>query len=143
MADVIIHLPLLLVLVFLREDLATCSPLITSSANTLLSDMHTRRDEDADIHGCTAMHETGFSGSFHIHPSGIVVYGCLCFLRPQTQTEIGRGGEGGVCVCMWCVWRPTDGWNEGGPYKDEARCYNNCLLMVQWMFLQLTRPECI
>lgn len=97
------------------------------SQNSLL--WHTHRNEDADIHGCTTTQthmRRDFIWPLLIPPLGVIVHGCVCFLGPQTQTVMGRGGGSG-----------------GRPYKDEVRCCNNCLLMVQWLFLQFTRPLCI
>ena len=57
MADVITCLSSLAALVFLREDLATCSPLITYSVKTLFSDTRTEirtlAFTDAQLHTYT------------------------------------------------------------------------------------------
>ncbi len=99
-----------------------------------LPGIYTRRNEDADIHGCTATHihkRQDFSGPLLIPPLCVIVHGCVCFLGPQTQTVVGRGGGGGwrrdqrmervgeghtemkldaiITVCLWfngcfCSW---------------------------------------
>lgn len=68
---------------------------------------------------------TNVKGSHLISPLGVIGPGYV--LGPQTM--ISRGVRGGVLV-----GRPTDGWSERGVWRDEVRCYNNCLLMVEWLF---------
>lgn len=98
-----------------------------SLPDTLTQKMRMLTFMHAQLH---ILRETGFIGPLPIPPLGVIVHGCMCFLGPQTQTVMGRGGGGGA----------MEGERGGGPYKDGARCYNNCVLMVQWLFLQLTRP---
>lgn len=108
--------------VFLRED--TCSPLITHSVTALIVTWtHTQKmrmltSTDAQLH-IAHMHRSP-------PPSHPWVQLCM-------DVCASWGTDRGEQKC----WK---GFNGRQPFQDEARCYDNCIHKIQWLFLQLARP---
>lgn len=105
-------------------------------SHLLSSDYLLSQNSLSDVN--TQAHRHEFIGLTSIFPpSGVIVHGCVRFLGPQTQTDMGWGGGGGLRGDGRTDWQKRG--DPGEKRRAGAGCYNNCRFMVQWLFLQSTQ----